>query len=290
MNEILKAIDLTKTYGKGRKVTALDGVDLEIMKGEFISIQGPSGSGKSTLLNCLGCLDKPTDGRVLVEGKDVSKISENDLAKLRRNKFGFIFQTFNLIPILNAVENVELPMERTGLTKKEMRERAKKLLKTVGLEDRWDHKPKEMSGGEMQRVAIARALANKPTILLADEPTGNLDSKTGKGIVQLLLELNNNLGTTVIMVTHDPKIAKRADRELIVEDGKIIGSSSSRNEKKEMVRALDLSASIVNRIVKAGHSDLDSILKIDERNVLKIKGLKKKEAKMVWDRIKEKRK
>jgi putative ABC transport system ATP-binding protein len=283
MNEILKVVSLTKKYG--RDVVALDGIDLTISEGDFVSIQGPSGSGKSTLLNCIGALDKPTEGAVYIENEDISKMSENDLATLRRKKVGFIFQSFNLLPILNAAENVELAMENMGMKKKEMRERSLKLLKTVGLKDRWNHMPKEMSGGEKQRVAIARALANKPSILLADEPTGNLDSKTGKGIVSLLGELNHNLNTTVVIVTHDPKIAKKADRQLYVEDGRIKKDKGQRNEKKILMRTLSINQKMAEKLFKASLRDPDMILKMDEPAIKRIKELDKKEKNTLIQRI-----
>jgi len=272
-NVLLRTISLTKKYGKDGGVVALDDVDLEIEEGEFVSIQGPSGSGKSTLLNCIGALDKPSNGQVLIDSKDISKMSENDLAKLRREKVGFIFQTFNLLPILNAAENVELAMENTGLNRKEMRERALRFLKTVGLSDRWNHYPRELSGGEKQRVAIARALANKPPLILADEPTGNLDSKTGKEIVQLLIQLNHNFNTTIVMVTHDPIVAKRADRQLYLEDGMIKGEKSNVDETRELMKAFSLTRKVAKRIEKAGYWDPKKIQSMDEREIRKIKGI-----------------
>jgi putative ABC transport system ATP-binding protein len=205
----------------GRKVLALSDVNLEIKKGDFVSIMGPSGSGKTTLLNVLGCLDKPTNGKVLLDGVDITNVPEKDLHKTRKHKIGFVFQTFNLMPWLNAVENVELPMEGTGKTKEDMRKRASELLDMVGLSERKEHRPQKLSSGEQQRVAIARALANNPAIVLADEVTGNLDGKTKLEIIKLLGKLNTEQGTTIIIVTHDSQVASMTGRMLFLSDGKL---------------------------------------------------------------------
>jgi putative ABC transport system ATP-binding protein len=205
----------------GRKVLALSDVNLEIKKGDFVSIMGPSGSGKTTLLNVLGCLDKPTNGKVLLDGVDITNVPEKDLHKTRKHKIGFVFQTFNLMPWLNAVENVELPMEGTGKTKEDMRKRASELLDMVGLSERKEHRPQKLSSGEQQRVAIARALANNPAIVLADEVTGNLDGKTKLEIIKLLGKLNTEQGTTIIIVTHDSQVASMTSRMLFLSDGKL---------------------------------------------------------------------
>lgn len=205
----------------GHKVHALTNVDLEVKKNDFISIMGPSGSGKTTLLNMLGCLDKPTRGKVILDGVDVVSVPENNLYNIRRNKVGFVFQTFNLLPYLSALENIELPMEGTNKSKEERKQRAIELLKLVGLLDRKDHRPNKLSAGERQRVAIARALANNPAIILADEPTGNLDEKTKLDIIKLLVKLNNEQGTTIIMITHDKNMASKAKRMLFLKDGKL---------------------------------------------------------------------
>jgi len=219
---VLETEKLDKVYRLGgRKVRALSDVNLQVKKGDFISIMGPSGSGKTTLLNMLGCLDKPTYGKVVLDGVDVTKVREKNLYKIRRHKVGFIFQTFNLMPYLNAIENVELPMEGTKKSKDEKRKRARELLKTVGLSEREEHRPHRLSAGEQQRVAIARALANNPAIVLADEPTGNLDSKTGYEIVRLLGRLSTDQGTTIVMVTHDSRIASHAGRILFLHDGRL---------------------------------------------------------------------
>ena len=220
---VLKIEKLSKSYTLGKhSVQALSGVNLQVNKGEFVAIMGPSGSGKTTLLNVLGCLDKPTSGRVLLDGVDVANLPETELYKIRRNKIGFVFQTFNLLPYLNAIENVELPMESTRKSKSERRDRAGKLLEMVGLSGREEHRPQRLSAGEQQRVAIARALANDPAILLADEPTGNLDTKNKQELVKLLASLNLNQGTTIIVVTHDGQVAAHTERMLFLKDGKIL--------------------------------------------------------------------
>jgi len=206
----------------GREVRALSDVSLQVKKGEFVSIMGPSGSGKTTLLNMLGCLDRPTHGKVAIDGVDITKVPEKKLFETRRNKVGFIFQNFNLLSYLNAIENVELPMEGTKKSKDERRTRARELLKLVGLSEREDHRPHRLSAGEQQRVGIATALANNPAIVLADEPTGNLDSKTKYEIIRLLGKLNIDQGTTIVMVTHDSHMAAHAGRMLFLSDGKLL--------------------------------------------------------------------
>ena len=229
-NVVLETENLDKVYPLGRrKVNALSDVNLRVNKGDFVSIMGPSGSGKTTLLNMLGCLDKPTKGKVILDGVDVTKVSEKSLYKFRKYKIGFIFQTFNLLPCLSAIENVELPMEGLKKSKSERRKRAHELLEIVGLSAREEHKPLRLSAGEQQRVAIARALANNPAIVLADEPTGNLDVKTMFEIVRLLGKLNVTQGTTIVMVTHDSHVASRAGRILFLSDGKLLS-----REKKGM--------------------------------------------------------
>jgi putative ABC transport system ATP-binding protein len=221
---VLETEELDKFFKLGgREIRALSDVNLQIKKGEFVSIMGPSGSGKTTLLNMLGCLDKPTHGKVVIDGIDVTGIPEKRLYEIRKNKIAFIFQTFNLLPYLSAAENVELPMEGTRRHKGERRARARVLLKMVGLSEREDHRPQRLSAGEQQRVAIARALANNPAIILADEPTGNLDQKTGLEIVRLLGKLKVDQGTTIIMVTHDNRMASQTERILFLSDGKLLG-------------------------------------------------------------------
>jgi putative ABC transport system ATP-binding protein len=218
----LKIENLTKSYTLGkREVPALINLNLEVKKGEFISIMGPSGSGKTTLLNVIGCIDKATKGSVLLDGVEVDKMPENELYKIRRDKMGFVFQSFNLLPYLNARENVELPMEMKSMTKEARKKRASELLGMVGLSGRETHRPQRLSQGEQQRVAIARALANDPAIILADEPTGNLDTQNKIDIIKLLANLNIKNKTTIIMVTHDSHVAAHTERVLFLKDGKI---------------------------------------------------------------------
>jgi putative ABC transport system ATP-binding protein len=220
---VLKTENLSKTFMMGKRdVRALSDVNLQVNKGEFVAIMGPSGSGKTTLLNVLGCLDRPTSGKVTLDGREVSGLREKELCKIRRDKIGFVFQTFNLLPYLNASENVELPMECTEKSKNQSKQRARDLLKLVGLSGREEHRPQRLSAGEQQRVAIARALANGPSIILADEPTGNLDTQNKYEIVRLLGNLNIDRGTTVVMVTHDNQIASHTERMLLLKDGKIM--------------------------------------------------------------------
>ena len=219
---IIETTNLVKTYMLGKiPVNALQGVNLKVEKGDFLAIIGPSGSGKSTLLNLLGALDKPTSGKVLIDGVDISTLNDNGLADLRR-RIGFVFQFFNIIPRLTAKGNVELASSIVGLNKNERKKRSENLLETVGLKDRMNHKPSELSGGQRQRVAIARALANNPSFLLMDEPTGNIDSKTAKEIIGLVKGLNEEKGATVIMITHDQNIASYAKRTVHMLDGVIV--------------------------------------------------------------------
>jgi putative ABC transport system ATP-binding protein len=219
---VLKTENVSKKFTMGkREIQALSDLNLQVNKGEFVAIMGPSGSGKTTLLNVLGCLDKPSSGRVILDNVDVAKLPEKELCKIRRNKIGFVFQTFNLLPYLNAVENVELPMESTQKSGNKRREKAHELLGLVGLAGREEHRPQKLSAGEQQRVAIARALANDPTIILADEPTGNLDTENKYEIVRLLANLNIDRGTTVVMVTHDSQVASHTERMLLLKDGRI---------------------------------------------------------------------
>lgn len=222
MVAILEVRDVKKSYEMGKvKVPALQGVSFSIDKGEFLAIFGPSGSGKSTLLHLLGGLDRPDVGEILIDGVDIHRLDDGKLAELRLTRIGFVFQFFNLLPRLTALKNVELPLSIAGVSEKETTERAKKMLKFVGLEARATHRPYELSGGEQQRVAIARALINDPKIILADEPTGNLDTKTGWEIVQLMKRLNEEKGQTFIVVTHDPRIAEEASRAIYLRDGLI---------------------------------------------------------------------
>lgn len=219
---VIKMNGIKKVYTNGKiEVEALKGIDVKVEKGDFVAIIGKSGSGKSTLMNIIGCLDSLTEGTYLLEGKDINNYSEKELAKVRSRKIGFIFQQFNLLPKLNAYENVELPLLYQKIKKKERDERIKKVLGQVGLDDRMDHKPPEMSGGQQQRVAIARALACNPALILADEPTGNLDSKSADEIMDILTNLNKQ-GTTLVLITHDDEIARKANRIIRIKDGKVI--------------------------------------------------------------------
>jgi putative ABC transport system ATP-binding protein len=219
---IVEAFNLKKTYMLGKvPVNALRGVNLKVENGDFLSILGPSGSGKSTLLNLIGALDKPTEGKMLIESVDVSTLNDNQLADLRR-RIGFVFQFFNLIPRFTARENVELSMSIADMSRAERRKQAEDLLETVGLKERMNHKPTELSGGEQQRVAIARALANNPRFLLMDEPTGNIDSKTANEIMGLVKKLNKEKGATIIMVTHDQHLAEETKRTVQMFDGTVL--------------------------------------------------------------------
>ena len=220
-SNIIELKNLSKHYEMGENIVkALDGIDVEIKKGDFIAIVGPSGSGKSTMMNMIGALDLATKGEIFLDDEDIENLEESELAQIRGRKIGFVFQTFNLVPTLTALENVMLPMTFQGLSKEEKLERAEEILKKVGLEHRKNHFPNELSGGEMQRVAIARSLANNPEVILADEPTGNLDSKTGKEIMKIFTDLNKK-GKTIILVTHDLDLTKYATKVLKLRDGKI---------------------------------------------------------------------
>lgn len=219
---VVRTQDVKKVYEMGDvRVSALKGVDIEIEQGEYISIMGPSGSGKTTLFNMVGGLDKPSDGKVYIDDVDVAQLDAYELAWLRCRKIGYIFQTFNLIPVMTALENVTLPMVFAGLTSDEARDKGVELLKKVGLGDRVSHKPFELSGGQQQRVAVARAFANDPALILADEPTGNLDLRTGTEIIELLREMNQESGVTVVSATHDHKMLSVSDRVVWVRDGRV---------------------------------------------------------------------
>ena len=220
---MIRLRQVSKQFEGKRKVTALDGVELEVGRGEMVSIVGPSGSGKSTLLNLIGGLDRPSTGDVFIDGEQLSGLSDDALTHVRRDKIGFIFQFFNLLPTLNCLENVSLPLHLRGWSRKKIDERARELLELVGLGQRLDHLPEELSGGERQRVAIARALSIYPPILLADEPTGNLDTHTGAEILRLLHDLHDRLGATILIVTHDLRVAESCERKLSLCDGRIVG-------------------------------------------------------------------
>ena len=224
----IRAVDLTRTFEVGdTTVEALRSINLEVAGGQFVALVGPSGSGKSTLLNLVGGLDRPTDGQLWIDGVELSASKEKALTDHRRRRVGFVFQSFNLLPRLTAVENVALPLMFVGVDERERVERAEQLLAQVGLSDRMDHRPTQLSGGEQQRVAIARALVNRPAIILADEPTGNIDTATGAEIMDLLRRLNREQGVTLLLVTHDPEAAEFADRVIQLRDGQIAGQEAT---------------------------------------------------------------
>lgn len=243
MSEVIRIEDITKVYKMGDiEVRALDGVSLRINKGEFVCIMGASGSGKSTMMNIVGCLDKPSSGRYFLDSHDVSLLDDNSLADIRNKKVGFVFQTFNLLPRMSALKNVELPLVYSGIPEKKRKLLAKSALEKMGLGDRLNHKPNELSGGQRQRVAIARALVTDPAIILADEPTGNLDSRTGLSIMAIFQKLHRE-GATIVMVTHELDIAMHAQRIVYLKDGKIQGDESVKNPldaAKELEGAFDL--------------------------------------------------
>jgi len=218
----VEVIDLTKKYGEGPESTmALRGVSFAVSTGEFVAISGPSGSGKSTLLNAIGALDRPTSGQILLDGVDISKLPSSELARIRNQKIGFVFQDFNLISRMSTVENVELPLSIRGVPSKQRRETAMALLERFGIADKARHSPRELSGGQRQRVAVARALTNDPSIILADEPTGNLDSANANLTMDFLKKLNTEFGKTLIIITHDPDVAALAERTIMMRDGTV---------------------------------------------------------------------
>jgi putative ABC transport system ATP-binding protein len=238
---IVETENLTKVYGKGETaVTALNRINLSIKTGEFVAVMGPSGCGKSTLLHLLGGLDRPTSGRVLLNGSDMTKLGDEKLTELRRQKMGFVFQFFNLIPVLSARENVSLPLVLDGVKKGEANEKAEEWLQRVGLEGRLEHRPDQLSGGQQQRVALARALVSEPALILADEPTGNLDSRAGDEIAGLLRKITDDYNRTILMVTHDPRIAAYADRIIFLKDGTVVDEtllSGNGNDGAEALKA-----------------------------------------------------
>jgi putative ABC transport system ATP-binding protein len=219
---IVETCDLVKTYKMGASIVrALDGLNMSVERGEFMAIMGRSGSGKSTLLNMLGCLDRPTSGQVIIDGVDVTKLKKSQLPKIRREKIGFVFQHFNLLPTLTALENVMLPLKYAGVNGSERKARAREALAQVGMEHRLNHRPAELSGGEQQRASVARAIVTKPAIVLGDELTGELDSKTSREVIQLLREFNRDTKQTFVLVTHDPAVAEQTDRVVHLLDGKV---------------------------------------------------------------------
>lgn len=225
MAAVISIQHLTKDYFLGsQRIPVLKSLDLEIERNEYVALMGPSGSGKSTLMNIIGCLDSPTSGQYILNGKEVSRMRDNELASVRNKEIGFVFQQFNLLPRLNALENVALPLVYSGISKKEREERSKEVLQKVNLEDRWHHRPNQLSGGQCQRVAIARALVNNPSIILADEPTGNLDSKTSGEIMDIFRSIHA-AGNTVVLVTHEEDIAQNAERIIRLKDGRIDDAS-----------------------------------------------------------------
>ncbi len=233
MDWVIEAKDLTKIYQMGAvEVRALNGVSFQIQRGEVVAFMGPSGSGKSTLMNILGCLDQPTSGEYILDGESVSQLNDDQLASIRNRKVGFVFQSFNLLSRTTALANVELPLRYSGL-REGRREKARLALDAVGLSDRVLHRPTELSGGQQQRVAIARSLVNNPAIIMADEPTGNLDSKVGQEIINLLLNLNQERGTTLIIVTHDPNVGAQAQRIIRLRDGLIDDGSEPAGKRMQ---------------------------------------------------------
>ena len=248
---IVETHDLTKVYGDGAEVRALDGVDLAIRRGEMVAVMGPSGSGKSTLLNMLGALDRPTSGRVLVNGQDLATIKDVD--RFRARTVGFVFQFYNLLPTLTARENIEIPMQGQPISRGKRRQRAEELLHLVGLGDRLHHQPAQLSGGERQRVAIARALANEPAMLLADEPTGNLDSQSGMEVMELLQKINRERAMTVLLVTHDPRVARTAQRILSMQDGRIVDDHAVGDPLSEDLR--EMARSLLGQLLREGKAE-----------------------------------
>ena len=252
-NVIVETYDLIKVYGDGAEVRALDGVDMAVRAGEFVAVMGPSGSGKSTLLNMIGALDRPTNGTVLVNGQDLAQV--RNLDSFRARSVGFIFQMHNLIPTLTARENVEVPMQGQAISRRARHHRAAELLEMVGLGERMNHLPNMLSGGERQRVAVARALANNPAIILADEPTGELDAERSQEIITLMHHLNQELGTTFIVVTHDLAVARQTDRILVMDSGRIVREDIIADPYSEDLRQLRDSP-LGRALLSAGETDL----------------------------------
>ena len=262
---IVETRDLVKVYGDGAKVRALDGVDLGIAQGEFVAVMGPSGSGKSTLLNMIGALDRPTSGQVLVNGRDLTTV--RDLDTFRARTVGFVFQLHNLIPTLNARENIEVPMMGQPVSRAQRQRRSVDLMDRVGLGDRMRHLPNQLSGGERQRIAIARSLANEPALVLADEPTGNLDSHSGGEVISLMRRLNRELGTTFVIVTHDLAVARQTDRVLVMQDGRIVREHQVGSPYEEDLKAFRDSG--VGQAILVGNEAALDCLSVEERAMLR---------------------
>lgn len=264
---LIEISELTRVYGDGEEIRALDGITLQIQSGEFVAVMGPSGSGKSTLLNMIGALDKPSSGQIFINGQDLTKIRDKD--KFRAQTVGFVFQLHNLIPTLSARENVEVPMMgQVNLIAR--RKRSKELLEIVGLGDRMRHLPNQLSGGQRQRVAVARALANKPSLILADEPTGSLDTEAGRALMKLLHEINATQGTTFIIVSHDPAVARQTNRVIVLEDGKIFREDiigSPIEEDLKMWRHSGLG----RRIVDGDHDGVLAGLALSPKNIAAVR-------------------
>ncbi len=238
---------LSKVYGRGETaVTALDQVNLHVAAGEFIAVMGPSGCGKSTLLHLIGGLDRPTSGRVVLDGRDLGQMKDGDLTELRRRRIGFVFQFFNLIPVLKAAENGALPLVLDGVKPAEAHARAQEWLRRVGLQGRLEHRPDQLSGGQQQRVAIARALVAEPSIILADEPTGNLDSRAGDEIANLLRQISEQWGRTILIVTHDPRIAAYADRIVFLKDGRVVDETRLGGNGQDQAKLLQERAEVLS--------------------------------------------
>jgi ABC-type lipoprotein export system ATPase subunit len=263
METLIETRELTKVYGDGQGVRALDGVDLVINEGEMLAVMGPSGSGKSTLLNMLGGLDRPTQGQVLIDGQDLSEV--RNLDAFRAQTVGFVFQLHNLLPTLTALENVGVPMRGQPIRRRARRERAKGLLELVGLSDRMNHLPSQLSGGQRQRVAVARALANKPRLILADEPTGSLDTTAGDEIMHLLADLNTSQGTTIIVVSHDRRVARATDRILTMRDGRITNDHTVADPLTEDLRELG-SSRLGQRLLKGEIQELGPLSQVLVQN------------------------
>jgi ABC-type lipoprotein export system ATPase subunit len=263
MHALIETRGLTKVYGDGQGVRALDGVDITIGQGEILTVMGPSGSGKSTLLNMIGGLDRPTDGQVIIDGQELDKV--RNLDKFRAQTVGFVFQLHNLLPTLTARENVAVPMRGQPIGRRARRARSEELLALVGLDDRMNHLPSQLSGGQRQRVAVARALANNPQLILADEPTGSLDTAAGDEIMQLLAELNKSQGTTIIVVSHDRRVARATDRILTMRDGRITNDHAVADPLTEDLRELGLSG-LGRRLLDGRVKELGPLSEVLARN------------------------